>query len=41
MSFGEKILEYKNDILNDLASLVAIDSVSVEGSEKPRQALCF
>ncbi len=39
MSFGEKILEYKNDILNDLASLVAIDSVSVEGSEKPRQAL--
>lgn len=39
MSFGEKILDYKEDILRDLAKIIAIDSVSVEGCEKPRKAL--
>ena len=39
MAFGEKILEYKDDILKTLAEVVAIDSVSAEGSEKPQQAL--
>ncbi len=41
MSFGEKILAYREEILHDLAQLVAIESVSVEGSEKPRQALQY
>lgn len=41
MAFGEKILEYKSDILNTLAQLIKIDSVSAEGSEKPQQALEF
>lgn len=39
MVFGEKILEYKDDILNTLAQLIAIESVSAYGSEKPQQAL--
>jgi len=39
MSFGKKILDYKDDILKDLANIVAIDSVSVEGKKKPQQAL--
>lgn len=39
MAFGEKILEYKDDILKTLAEIIAIDSVSAEGSEKPQQAL--
>lgn len=41
MAFGEKILEYKDDILNTLSRLIKIDSVSAEGSEKPQQALEF
>lgn len=41
MSFGEKILEYKDDILKDLSAIIAIDSVSVEGSEKPQKALKY
>ncbi|MBQ7522012.1 MAG: M20/M25/M40 family metallo-hydrolase, partial [Clostridia bacterium] len=41
MSFGEKILEYREEILKDLANLIAIDSVSVEGKEKPQQALNY
>lgn len=41
MSFGEKILDYKEDILQDLQNVMAIDSVSAEGCEKPRQALKY
>ena len=41
MSFGEKILAYKEDILQDLAHVVAIESVSVYGEEKPQQALKY
>ena len=41
MAFGEKILGYKDDILNTLSKLVEIDSVSAEGNEKPQQALEF
>ena len=41
MAFGEKILEYKDDILNTLSKLIEIDSVSAEGAEKPQQALEF
>ncbi|MBQ2444696.1 MAG: Sapep family Mn(2+)-dependent dipeptidase [Clostridia bacterium] len=39
MSFGEKILAYREDILKTLSELVRIRSVSAEGSEKPLQAL--
>lgn len=39
MSFGEKILKYKDQILADLAELVAIESVSAEGSSAPSEAL--
>ena len=39
MSFGEKILAYRNEILKTLSDVVAIRSVSAEGSEKPLQAL--
>lgn len=39
MAFGEKILEYKNDILNDLSKIIAIKSISSEGTEKPVEAL--
>lgn len=39
MSFGEKILKYKDDILKDLNELVSIPSVSAEGHEVPVQAL--
>ena len=39
MAFGEKILAYKDEILHDLAQLTAIESVSVNGKEKPQQAL--
>ena len=41
MSFGEKILAYKEDILKDLANVIAIESVSVYGEEKPQQALKY
>ncbi len=33
MSFGEKILAYRNEILKTLSDVVAIRSVSAEGSE--------
>ena len=39
MSFGENILKYKQDILQDLEKVIAIESVSAEGSENPRKAL--
>lgn len=39
MAFGEKILEYKDDILKTLSRLIAVESVSAYGSEKPQQAL--
>ncbi len=39
MVFGEKILDYKKDILNTLEQLIEIESVSAYGSEKPQQAL--
>lgn len=39
MAFGNKILKYKDDILKDLANVVAIDSVSADGCEKPQKAL--
>lgn len=39
MAFGEKILEYKDDILKTLAKVIEIDSVSAQGSEKPQEAL--
>lgn len=39
MAFGEKILEYKDEILNDLSKIIAIKSVSSEGTEKPVEAL--
>ncbi len=41
MSFGEKILEYKEDILKDLATLIEIESVSAQGTELPQKALEF
>lgn len=41
MNFGEKILEYKEDILNDLKTLLEIKSVSSEGSENCEKALDF
>ncbi|MGN0551221.1 MAG: Sapep family Mn(2+)-dependent dipeptidase [Acutalibacteraceae bacterium] len=39
MSFGEKILEYREDILKDLAAVIEIDSVSSQSALKPQQAL--
>ncbi|MCR5635585.1 MAG: Sapep family Mn(2+)-dependent dipeptidase [Clostridiales bacterium] len=39
MGFGEKILNYKKDILADLSELIGIESVSSEGSELPAKAL--
>lgn len=39
MSFGEKILAYKEEILRTLSEVIAIRSVSAEGREKPEQAL--
>ena len=41
MSFGEKILDYKEDIIKDLAKLVEIKSVSAQGKEEPQRALDF
>lgn len=39
MVFGEKILDYKEDILNTLAQLIKIESVSAYGNKQPQQAL--
>ncbi len=39
LSFGENILKYKDEMLKDLAELVAIKSVSANGSEEPQRAL--
>ncbi len=41
MSFGEKILKYKEDILKDLATLIQIESVSSNDTTKCTQALEF
>lgn len=41
MDFGKKILDYKEDILNDLKTLLEIKSVSSEGSENCKKALDF
>ena len=41
MNFGEKILEYKEDILNDLKTLLEIKSVSSESPENCKKALDF
>ena len=41
MSFGEKILEYKNDILKDLDELIRIRSVSSADKEAAAKALEF
>ena len=39
MFFGQKILDYKEDILKDLDELIKIESVSSQGSEMPAKAL--
>ena len=39
MFFGQKILDYKEDILKDLDELIKIKSVSSQGSEMPSKAL--
>lgn len=39
MFFGQKILDYKDDILKDLDELIKIESVSSQGSEMPSKAL--
>lgn len=39
MSFGELILEYKEELLKDLAELIAIESVSSSNPEKCAEAL--
>lgn len=39
MSFGSKILDYKDELLQDLNELIKIESVSVEGHEKCAEAL--
>lgn len=39
MFFGQKILDYKEDILKDLDELIKIQSVSSQGSEMPAKAL--
>ena len=41
MAFGDKILEYKDDILRDLKTLMEIESVSSEGEENCAKALEF
>ncbi len=41
MYFGEKILEYKDDILRDLKTLLEIKSVSSDGHENCEKALDF
>lgn len=39
MSFGKNILEYKEDILKDLNTLIKIESVSSQGTKGPKEAL--
>lgn len=41
MSFGEKILNYKDDILRDLNTLISIKSVSGQNSRECEEALDF
>lgn len=41
MSFAEKILDYKDDILSDLKKLLEIESVSSENPEECKKALRF
>ncbi len=41
MNFGDRILEYKDDILNDLKKLLEIESVSANNPEACRNALRF
>ena len=41
MSFGEKILDYKEDILKDLDELLKIQSVSSKSQEDASEALKF
>lgn len=41
MAFGEKILNYKDDILKDLKTLVGIRSVASQSEEETRKALEF
>lgn len=41
MNFGEKILEYKDDILSDLKTLLEIKSVSADNPEACKDALRF
>lgn len=39
MSFGEKILDYKEEFLKDFDELLRIESVSADGNAKSREAL--
>ncbi len=41
LSFGEKILNYKEDILKDLKTLIAIKSVASQSQEETQRALEF
>lgn len=41
MNFGKTILEYKDDILKDLSTLISIQSVSGENGKECKQALDF
>lgn len=41
MSFGNNIRKYENEILADLAKLMEIESISSQGTEKPKEALDF
>lgn len=41
MSFGNKILDYKSDILHDLDELIAIESVSCEDKDAAEKALDY
>ncbi len=41
MSFGEKILEYKNDILHDLGELIAVRSISSTDKNAAESALDY
>ncbi|WP_255883949.1 MULTISPECIES: Sapep family Mn(2+)-dependent dipeptidase [unclassified Ruminococcus] len=41
MAFGEKILKYREDILNDLKQLVAIESVASQSTDECKRALDF
>ena len=41
LAFGEKILKYREDILNDLKQLVAIESVASKSTDECTRALEF